>query len=195
MDFEFAKHIETKNGVKKDEAKALFKIASNVTGIAVEIGSYIGRSSSIIASGLKEKGTGKLFAIDPWESRKGHNFSSGIRSKMSLFIDNVTKAGCIDYITPVMQDSYEVLKRRKPKEIFEQPIEFLFVDGNHKYEGVRKDLEWIPLVKRGGIVAFHDYGRPDIPAPTQVINEYLKEYPNVLKFVDRINHLIVFTKL
>ncbi len=36
-------------------------------------------------------------------------------------------------------------------------IDFLFIDGDHTYEGVKKDYElYSPLVRRGGIIAFHD---------------------------------------
>ena len=36
-------------------------------------------------------------------------------------------------------------------------IDFLFIDGDHTYEGVKRDFEmYSPLVKKGGIVAFHD---------------------------------------
>lgn len=36
-------------------------------------------------------------------------------------------------------------------------IDFLFIDGDHTYEGVKKDFNtYSPLVKKGGIIAFHD---------------------------------------
>ena len=36
-------------------------------------------------------------------------------------------------------------------------VDFLFIDGDHSYEGVKKDFEmYSPLVKNGGIIAFHD---------------------------------------
>jgi predicted O-methyltransferase YrrM len=36
-------------------------------------------------------------------------------------------------------------------------IDFLFIDGDHRYEGVKQDFEmYSPLVRKGGIVAFHD---------------------------------------
>jgi predicted O-methyltransferase YrrM len=36
-------------------------------------------------------------------------------------------------------------------------IDFLFIDGDHTYEGVKMDFEmYSPSVKKGGIVAFHD---------------------------------------
>lgn len=38
------------------------------------------------------------------------------------------------------------------------PVHLLFVDGDHKYESVRADIEnWVEYVVPGGIVAFHDY--------------------------------------
>ena len=36
-------------------------------------------------------------------------------------------------------------------------LDFLFIDGDHSYEGVKKDFEmYSPLVRAGGIIAFHD---------------------------------------
>jgi len=36
-------------------------------------------------------------------------------------------------------------------------LDFLFIDGDHSYEGVRRDFEmYAPLVRPGGIVALHD---------------------------------------
>ncbi|MEQ9409404.1 MAG: class I SAM-dependent methyltransferase [Fuerstiella sp.] len=36
-------------------------------------------------------------------------------------------------------------------------FDFLFIDGDHEYDGVLEDLiQWYPLVKPGGLIAFHD---------------------------------------
>lgn len=45
------------------------------------------------------------------------------------------------------------------------PIDFAFIDGDHTYEGVKSDFSlYAPMVKKGGIVAFHDIlPRPDLP--------------------------------
>ena len=36
-------------------------------------------------------------------------------------------------------------------------VDFLFIDGDHTYEGVKADFEmYSPLVRKGGLIAFHD---------------------------------------
>jgi predicted O-methyltransferase YrrM len=44
-------------------------------------------------------------------------------------------------------------------------VDFLFIDGDHTYEGVWKDFEtYAPLVRPGGLIAFHDiHFNPDDP--------------------------------
>lgn len=43
-------------------------------------------------------------------------------------------------------------------------LDFLFIDGDHTYEGVKKDFEmYSPLVRKGGIIAFDDAGITDNP--------------------------------
>jgi predicted O-methyltransferase YrrM len=38
-----------------------------------------------------------------------------------------------------------------------RPIDLLFIDGDHTYEGVKKDWEmYSPLVRSGGLIVFHD---------------------------------------
>ncbi|MCI0709842.1 MAG: class I SAM-dependent methyltransferase [Chloroflexi bacterium] len=38
-----------------------------------------------------------------------------------------------------------------------QPVDFLFIDGDHSYSGVKKDFElYSPLVRTGGLITFHD---------------------------------------
>lgn len=42
-------------------------------------------------------------------------------------------------------------------------VDFLFIDGGHDYATVKADWEnYSPLVRPGGIVAFHDIGMPDV---------------------------------
>jgi len=51
------------------------------------------------------------------------------------------------------------------ERIDHMPIDFLFIDGDHRLRGVKRDYElYAPLVRRGGLIAFHDILRhPKVP--------------------------------
>jgi predicted O-methyltransferase YrrM len=41
--------------------------------------------------------------------------------------------------------------------LHDEPVDFLFIDGDHTYAGVKQDFEiYSPLVRKGGLIAFHD---------------------------------------
>jgi len=55
-------------------------------------------------------------------------------------------------------------------------VDFLFIDGDHTYEGVKRDFNmYSSLVKEGGIIAFHD-----------IANHPLESGCNVDKFWNEI---------
>jgi predicted O-methyltransferase YrrM len=57
----------------------------------------------------------------------------------------------------VRADSHKPATMDRVKKIFGMPLDLLFIDGDHTYNGVRKDWEmYSPLVKPGGIIVFHD---------------------------------------
>lgn len=49
------------------------------------------------------------------------------------------------------------MRDRVQRKLGGGPIDFLFIDGDHSYQGVRADFElYAPLVRRGGLIALHD---------------------------------------
>ncbi len=58
----------------------------------------------------------------------------------------------------IRQDSHSPVALGKVKTLLKgQQIDFLFIDGDHTYQGVRQDFEmYSPLVRNGGVIAFHD---------------------------------------
>ncbi|MBM2802220.1 MAG: hypothetical protein HW419_113 [Deltaproteobacteria bacterium] len=50
-----------------------------------------------------------------------------------------------------------VMRSERAVEGWHKPIGFLWIDGDHRYEGVSMDFHcWAPHVVPGGIIAFHD---------------------------------------
>ncbi|UCE92488.1 MAG: class I SAM-dependent methyltransferase [Methanobacteriota archaeon] len=46
---------------------------------------------------------------------------------------------------------------RVKEELAGEKLDFLFLDGDHTYEGVKKDFEmYSPLVRKGGLIVLHD---------------------------------------
>ena len=82
---------------------------------------------------------------------------------VSLDLDPV---GSEDGVFPVerLEDVKFILGDCHEQEILRQteefaPYDFLFIDGDHTIEGVKMDYDmYAPLVRKGGIVAFHDWG-------------------------------------
>jgi MMP 1-O-methyltransferase len=54
-----------------------------------------------------------------------------------------------------------------------EPLALLWIDGDHSYAGVKADVEaWVPFVRPGGVIAFHDASKPTL-GPYQVVEELL----------------------
>lgn len=59
-------------------------------------------------------------------------------------------------------------------------IDVLNIDSNHTYEGTFKEINiWVPEVKKGGLVFFHDYDHPKAPGVSQAINELIPSKYNL----------------
>ena len=58
----------------------------------------------------------------------------------------------------IRADSHDITTLNKIKAILKgKKIDFLFIDGDHTYEGVKKDFElYSPLVQQDGLIVFHD---------------------------------------
>ncbi|VVB58861.1 Methyltransferase domain protein [Candidatus Anstonella stagnisolia] len=84
-------------------------------------------------------------------------------------------------------DSHNAQSLEKIKSILKgNPLDFLFIDGDHSYEGVKKDFEmYSPLVRKGGIIAFHDVvvHPPELRCEVSRFWEELKQTHNTKELV------------
>ncbi len=161
----------------------LFQLASDLPADAqvVEVGSWMGASTCFIAGGLK--GTkAKIFAVDNFEGLSScgedaawyerHFRQLGLKSTLELFRENFAELGFTPRAEPVVSDSVAAAQKLEAKR---GAIDFVFIDGDHSYEACKADIAaWSPFLKRGGVIAFHDFGsRAD--GVTRAIFEMTKE--------------------
>lgn len=150
-----------------DEKIKLFELAKSLknNSTIVEIGSYLGASAYTIASALVNKKS-KLFCIDTWENDA---MSEGKRDTFSEFKNNVRVFE--DSIVPIRGMSFDVID--KIQVATDNKVDMLFIDGDHSYNGVKKDWDlYSPLLHKNSIVIFHDVGWAD--GVKKVIKEDVK---------------------
>ena len=135
-------------------------------GLFIEIGSYFGATSVILAEVLRRqgiKGHSKLYCIDTWHN---NGMSEGKRYTLDFFRKSV--APWSDYIVKVIGDS-----RRVPPPL-DGEYDLLFIDGDHSYEACLSDAKrFSPQIRLGGKVVFHDHD-PRFPGVVRTIGKMLE---------------------
>ena len=135
------------------EAKALHRIAKKCVGcgVIVEIGSWKGKSTVCLARGSRAGRNVKIHAIDPHTGSPQHKEMFGEVWTFEEFKRNIESAGVSDLVVPHVDFSESVART------FTEPVEAIFIDGLHEYDGVKADFDaWFPKVIDGGAMAFHD---------------------------------------
>ncbi len=125
----------------------------------VEIGSFAGASTSLIADVLQELGGGHIYAIDLFSKApiaSGHTadywkgFSASPRGPEYWKTFDRAMAPYTGWCDKIEGDSRDIP--------WNQPIDFLFIDGDHSEEGASADIaKYVPFVRPGGYIFLHDY--------------------------------------
>ncbi len=136
-----------------NEKQVLFHFARQLPpgAAAAEIGSYQGASSCCLAAGIRCRG-GRVWCIDTWMNDA---VSEACMDVFSLWQRHTLPVA--DFIQAVRGYSHEVVDR------IPVGLALLFVDGDHSYEGVKKDLLlYLPKLCRDGILIMHDWNHDAI---------------------------------
>lgn len=144
------RHLEdAADGVATDKTHyfVLYSLARLCKPVdAVEIGSRRGGSAMWICRALEENDQGTLHCIDPFVAKHG-----GAPGFLGHFHRNMEQLGLSHRIKMVNKFSVDALSDI-PAE-----IDFLFIDGDHSYEGCNSDImNYVPRVRPEGVVAIHD---------------------------------------
>jgi predicted O-methyltransferase YrrM len=125
------------------ERKALEKYAAG-TSTAIEIGVFEGVNTVIICKTMAKEG--KAFGIDPFFKGKFGLCYHKIIAQLHLKRNRVGKK--VDLIEKLSFDAAGDVPEK---------VDFIFIDGDHSYEGIHKDWQlYADKVKPGGIIALHD---------------------------------------
>ena len=123
--------------VNTGEGELLYETAKLLPAksVIVEIGTRIGGTAYLLG-----KSNRRTYTIDDY-SYVDSNYEQSMANLKSL--KNVH----------LLQGTSESFAKK-----WKEPIDLLFIDGDHRYEGAKLDIDlWLPFVKQGGYAVFHDY--------------------------------------
>ncbi len=147
-----------------DEGRALFDAAVRYLdgGVAVEIGTYCGRSTVLLAAAAAETGA-VLYTVDHHhgseEHQPGWEFHdtslvdpvSGRFDTLPVFRRTMDAADLEDTIVAVVGKSTVVART------WRTPVQLLFIDGGHSEQAANADFDgWARWVQPGGALIIHD---------------------------------------
>jgi SAM-dependent methyltransferase len=132
----------------------LFKniLPKYVDGRGVEVGVFKGFFSKTLLS----MWGGTLYMVDIWKPQNFEDYqdqSNNIFHQDALTTTMANISGYEDRAIMIRADSFAAA------QIFEnESLDFIYLDSNHTYEHVKKELEvWYKKLKPGGFFSGHDY--------------------------------------
>lgn len=138
----------------ENEAKflALLAACAPAQGAIVEVGSYQGKSTVLLASVAAHYGLGRVVAIDPHTapSVTDPKVAPG-SSTLEEFLRALRSSQLEEHVEVHHAFSRDVAKA------WNRPIRLLWIDGDHTYAGAKEDFDlFSPFLSNGAIVAMHD---------------------------------------
>jgi len=159
-------------GAEDATLELLYNAARCATRDVLEIGSYKGRSTVYLAAGVKllNNPSIRVIAIDPFVDPEGVGGLPSTISTRPEFEQNL-KLCCVDDVVDIIQASSEFVTA----QIRDYSVDVLFIDGDHTYEGVKRDFElYFSKVAVGGVIIFHD------------ATKGYSSFPDVVKLMDEL---------
>ena len=162
-----------------EEVKLLYELAREVRrGCIVEVGAYRGRSTVALGRGSLDGHGVPVYTIEPHQPFTGVLGGRFGPADAGAFYRAMLETGCYHVVHLVGLSSEQVVAD------WRTPVALLWIDGDHRYEGVRRDFEsWRPHLLEGATIVFDDATDPAI-GPYRLIAELLAtgEYEKVEEF-------------
>lgn len=178
--------MEISEAIKKHKGRPYHIEGSNTTALAkfikdygCEVGVEVGVYSGTYSQTLCQAGFKRVYGVDPWGIFHDYpNYNpKRLNRQQEIFVGAMSLLSKYKNFTPIRRTSMEAAIDFK-----ESSIDFVYIDGNHKFKYIADDLyEWSKRVRSGGIVAGHDYynstgSAKDLVRCKHVIDAYVKSY-------------------
>lgn len=149
-----------KGWLDADEARMLHDCAACVdNGCIVEIGSYRGRSTLVLATPAKVP----VYSIDPYLPSDNEQFGDVDREQWYW---QIASGGVANRVRAVHLTSLQA------QAVWQEPIGLLFIDGAHDALSVTLDfVTWQRHVVNGGLIALHDSDWTGVKATLTLIKD------------------------
>jgi predicted O-methyltransferase YrrM len=166
-----------KGWLRTNEQSLLYDLAkaSPKGGTIVELGSWMGRSTIMLAAGSQAGPGATVFAVDLFanigetKDQYAPHLGDDPSEYFPRFEANIREAGVESVVVPIRSETVAAGLGWTGS-----PIDLLFIDADHSYNGVRGDfLSWVSHCKPGGRVAFHDYFSRDQNGVRQFVDQLL----------------------
>lgn len=148
----------------------------------VQLGVWAGKSLYAACEGLKGKG-GSVHAVDLWSERAEAVKTDGLTATEALrwLSRMVSSTRLNDFVYVVMCDSSKAANLHHKGQ-----VDLLFIDAGHFPPEVRADVDaWLPKMRPGSLVLFHDCYLPGVRAA-------IESAAGHLEFVERVESLEVY---
>lgn len=136
------------------EARFLSLLGSVPTaaGDILEIGSFKGKSTILLAKSVAFCGAGRVFAVDPLTMPSLTDPRDGDRATLPrIFQDNLSRHGVSNFV------DFNQMTSGALAPSWKRPLRLLWIDGDHTREGAAADFDaFASFVQPGGVVALHD---------------------------------------
>lgn len=160
-------------------------------GIAIEVGSYRGRSTCFIAKEARLVIACDPFCGQPIPRPEQHrvDFTEVRRN----WAENTTACGVRDRIILLelsSAEAYSIVEQCIPG-----PFDLAFIDGSHHENDLRGDVRFANLLRIGGIIAFHDYGDARYPDVLRIVDEWAALFRDAFELIPAPGTIRAFRKL
>lgn len=131
---------------------ALLAACPTAAGEVLEIGSFKGKSTIILAKSAALTENPRIHAVDPMTAPSETDPDlGGDASSFADFQKNIETHKVVENVEFHQTFSYELAKS------WDAPVRLLWIDGDHTYAGTKLDFEgFAPFLTDGAIVAIHD---------------------------------------